>query len=69
MNVTRGIAFARYALLGWDTVALGFLLGSTMIAGAFAGRWLLDRMSDRIFLMILEALTVFAGLQLMLFPR
>ena len=69
MNVTRGIAFARYALLGWDTVALGCLLGSTMIAGAWAGRWLLDRMSDRIFLVILEALTVFAGLQLMLFSR
>jgi hypothetical protein len=69
MNVTRGIAFARYALLGWDTVALGMLLGSTMIAGAWAGRRLLDRMSDRIFLMILEALTVFAGLHLMLFPR
>lgn len=69
MNVTRGIAFSRYALLGWDTVALGLLLGSTMIAGAWAGRWLLDRISDRIFLVILEALTVFAGLQLMLFPR
>jgi len=69
MNITRGLAFARYALLGWDTILLGLLLGSTMFAGAFAGRWLLDRMSDRIFLMILEALTVFAGLQLMLFPR
>jgi len=69
MNVTRGIAFARYSLLGWDTVALGLLLGSTMIAGAWAGRAILDRMSDRIFLWILEALTVFAGLHLMLFPR
>lgn len=69
MNVTRGIAFARYALLGWDTVALGVLLGSTMITGAWAGRFILDRMSDRIFLLILEALTVFAGLHLMLFPR
>jgi len=69
MNVTRSIAFARYALLGWDTVALGAVLGGTMIGGAWAGRWLLDRMSDRIFLMILEALTIFAGLNLMLFPR
>jgi uncharacterized protein len=69
MNVTRGIAFARYSLLGWDTVALGAVLGTSMIGGAWAGRWLLDRMSDRIFLLILEALTVFAGLHLMLFPR
>jgi uncharacterized protein len=69
MNVTRGIAFSRYALLGWDTVALGVMLGSVMIAGAWAGRWLLDRLSDRVFVWILEALTVFAGLHLMLFPR
>jgi uncharacterized membrane protein YfcA len=69
MNVTRGVAFARYALLGWDTVALGCLLGTTMIAGAWAGRIILDRMSDRIFLLVLEALTVFAGLHLILFPR
>jgi uncharacterized membrane protein YfcA len=69
MNVTRSIAFARYALLGWDTVVLGLLLGSTMIAGAWAGRRLLDRMSDRIFLGILEALTLVAGLHLALFSR
>lgn len=69
MNITRSIAFARYALLGWDTVALGCILGSTMFAGAWAGRRILDRMSDRIFLLILEALTLFAGLHLMLFSR
>jgi uncharacterized membrane protein YfcA len=69
MNVTRSIAFARYALLGWDTVVLGLLLGGTMIAGAWAGRRLLDRMSDRIFLSILEALTLVAGLHLALFSR
>jgi uncharacterized membrane protein YfcA len=69
MNVTRGIAFSRYSLLGWDTIALGLILGSTMIAGAWGGRWLLDRMSDKIFLLILEALTLVAGLHLMLFSR
>jgi hypothetical protein len=69
MNVTRGIAFSRYSLLGWDTVALGLILGSTMIAGAWGGRWLLDRMNDKIFLLILEGLTLFAGLHLVLFSR
>jgi uncharacterized protein len=69
MNITRSIAFARYALLGWDTLALGLCLGSTMIAGAWAGRWLLDRMSDRVFLLILEGLTVLAGLHLIVFSR
>lgn len=69
MNITRSLAFARYALLGWDTVALGCILGCTMFVGAWAGRRLLDRMSDHIFLLILEALTLVAGLHLMLFSR
>jgi uncharacterized membrane protein YfcA len=69
MHVTRIAAFARYALLGWDTVALGCILGTTMFAGAWAGRRLLDRMSDRVFLAILEALTLVAGLHMLLFSR
>ena len=69
MNITRTVAFSRYALLGRDAIVLGLLLGVVMFTGAWVGRRLLDRMSDRIFLVILEALTVFAGLHLMLFPR
>jgi len=69
MNITRSIAFARYALLGWDTVILGLLLGTVMFTGAWLGRRLLDRMSDRIFLLIIEGLSLVAGLHLMLFPR
>jgi uncharacterized membrane protein YfcA len=69
MHITRSLAFARYALLGWDTIVLGCILGSTMFVGAWAGRRLLDRISDRIFLLILEALTLVAGLHLVLFSR
>lgn len=69
MNITRSFAFARYALLSWETVWLGLLLGVVMFTGAWVGRRLLDRMTDRIFVAIIELLTVFAGLHLMLFPR
>jgi uncharacterized protein len=69
MHLSRGAALARYALLTWETVAVGTVLGATMFAGSWLGRRLLDRMSDRVFLGIIEALLVVMGLHSLLFPR
>ena len=69
MHLSRSVAFARHALLGWDTVALGCVLGGTMFAGAWIGRRLLERMSDRVFLVIIEALILVTGLHFLLFSR
>jgi len=69
MHLTRGAVFARYALLTWDMVALGCVLGGTMFFGTWVARRLLDRMSERVFLWIVEGLLVVMGLQLLLFPR
>jgi len=69
MHLARGATLARYALLTWETLALGLVLGATMFAGTWLGRRVLDRMSDRIFLGIIEALLVVMGLQSLLFPR
>jgi hypothetical protein len=69
MHLTRGAVLARYSLLTWDTVAVGCVLGGTMFAGSWLGRRLLDRMSDRVFLRVIEALLVVMGLQFLVFPR
>ena len=69
MHLSRGAALARYALLTWETVAVGALLGATMFAGSWLGRRVLDRMSDRVFLTIIEVLLVVLGLHSLLFPR
>jgi uncharacterized membrane protein YfcA len=45
------------------------VLGLTMFAGAWLGRRLLDRMSDRVFLRVIEALLIVLGLHLLLLPR
>ena len=66
MHLTRGIVFARYALLTWEAVAIGVVLGGTMFAGSWFARQLLDRMSDRVFLALVEALVVLLGLQFLL---
>ena len=61
--------FARYRLLTWEVVAIGLVLGATMFAGSWIGRRLLDRMSDRVFLAVIEVLLVVMGLQFLCFPR
>jgi uncharacterized membrane protein YfcA len=48
---------------------IGLVLGATMFAGAWIGRRMLDRMSDRVFLAIIEVLLVGMGLQMLLVPR
>ena len=69
MHLTRGAVFARYALLTWDAVALGCVLGGLMFVGSWVARRLVDRMSERVFLWIIEGLLVVMGLQALLFPR
>ncbi|MBI2204043.1 MAG: sulfite exporter TauE/SafE family protein [Candidatus Rokubacteria bacterium] len=69
MHLTRGVVLTRYALLTWDTIAIGCVLGGTMFAGSWLGRRLLDRMSDRVFLHVIEALLIVMGLHFLLYPR
>src|SRR5919204_2088162 len=69
MHLARGAIFASFALLSWRTFALGAVLGAIMFAGAWIARSLLDRMSDRVFLALIEALLVVMGLQFLLISR
>ncbi len=69
MHVTRSLAFARSALLTWETLVVGAVLGATMFVGSWVARRLLDRMSERVFLALMEALLVLMGLQFLLVSR
>jgi len=69
MHIARGAAFARLRVISWDGVAVGLLLGLTMFLGSWIGRRLLDRMSERLFLVVIEGLVVVMGLHFLLVPR
>jgi uncharacterized membrane protein YfcA len=69
MHLTRAAAFSRYALITWDTVVVGATLGSIMFFGSWLARRALERMSERLFLALIEGLLVIMGLQFLLVPR
>jgi uncharacterized membrane protein YfcA len=69
MHVTRGAVLSRHRLLTWEVLAIGIVLGLVMFGGSWIGRRLLDRMSERVFLAVIEALLVTMGLQFLVFPR
>lgn len=66
--VSRGVVFRKHDLLTDSTVAVGLYIGLVMIAGAWAGRRIVERLSERAFLAIIEALLVLFGLQFLLWP-
>jgi hypothetical protein len=66
--VSRGIVFRKHDLLTGQAVAVGLFIGLVMIVGAWAGKRLVDRLSERAFLRIIEALLVVFGLQFLLWP-
>lgn len=68
MHVVRGAVLARYRLLALDTLVLGLALGATMFVGSWIARRLLERMSERLFLAVIETLLVVLGLQFLLRP-
>jgi uncharacterized membrane protein YfcA len=66
--ITRGIMFRRADLLPSALILVGLYIGVVMIGGAWIGRRLIDRMSEKIFLHILEVLLVIFGVQFVLWP-
>jgi hypothetical protein len=62
------LVYRRYALVGSETAGLGLAIGAVMFGGAYAGRRILDRMSDRAFVTLVEVLITALGLLFILYP-
>jgi len=66
--ITRGIVFRRAELLTGPIILTGLYIGVVMIGGAWIGRRLMDRMSEKSFLRIVEVLLIVFGLHFLLWP-
>jgi len=62
MHVTKLAAYQGAAVLTLPAVGVGLALGPIMIAGSFAGKRILDRLPERVFVVVIELVLVGAGL-------
>ena len=66
MHVTKLVAYGSAAVLTTAGLLLGLAIGAIMILGSFVGKILLDRLPEKIFLYLVEATLVVAGLNFLL---
>lgn len=62
MHVTKLVAYGSTAILTSHSIAVGLALGSIMILGSFVGKKILDLLPERIFIFLIEATLLIAGL-------
>jgi hypothetical protein len=61
MHVTKLIAYKQSLVLTGADILAGLELGPIMIAGSFIGKRVVDRLPERVFVFIIEAVLVIAG--------
>jgi uncharacterized membrane protein YfcA len=66
MHLTKTLVYGRYALVGFDDLVRGIVLGSAMIVGSWTGRKLLDVLPEHAFEVMVEGLLVIAAIPLLI---
>ena len=66
MHGVKLVVYGRAALLTTATVGVGLAIGVLMVAGTVIGKRLLDRMPERVFVLVIDAMLVVSGLMLLL---
>lgn len=62
MHVTKLIAYRQAAILPLHAVLMGLMLGPIMVLGSFVGKRIVDRIPEKVFVLIIELTLVAAGL-------
>jgi uncharacterized membrane protein YfcA len=62
MHFAKLVAYKQSAILPLHAVLAGLALGPIMVGGSFAGKRIVDRLSERVFVVIIELTLLAAGL-------
>jgi len=62
MHVTKLVAYRRVAVLSFDSMVIGLSLGCIMIFGSYVGKTILDRLPERVFIVLIETTLLVAGI-------
>ena len=61
ISFVRTGMFSLYGLIRIPELAIGVIIGVATFPGAFAARWMINRLSASVHVWIIEAMVVFAG--------
>lgn len=61
MHVTKLVAYGETAVLTTADVWVGVALGPIMVLGSFVGKRILERLPERVFVILIEAVLLIAG--------
>lgn len=67
MHITKLVAYGGTSILTADNVIAGLALGPIMIFGSFVGKQILDRLPERLFILIIEMTLIIAGLGFLIY--
>lgn len=67
MHVAKLVVYGGFSLVSLGTLATGLLIGAVLILGSYLGKRILDRVPERVFPLLVEAVLVIAGLQFIVF--
>ena len=62
MHVTKLVAYRQSAVLTKSGAFAGLLLGPIMILGSLLGKRIVDKLPDKVFVLLIEAVLIVAGL-------
>jgi uncharacterized membrane protein YfcA len=62
MHIAKLAAYGTSGVLSGSGTLVGLALGPFMVAGSFAGKRIVDRLPERVFVLVIEAVLVVAGL-------
>ena len=67
MHVTKLVAYGSTAILTSRSVTAGLGLGLIMIFGSLIGKKILDRLPEKIFVLLIEGTLLIAGLRFLIY--
>jgi len=67
MHVSKLVAYGRSAVLTNHSVTVGLGLGLIMILGSLIGKNILDRLPEKIFIFLIEATLLIAGIRFLIY--
>jgi len=66
MHVVKLATYGSLSLVSCDGAGIGLLMGAGLVAGSYVGSRIVNRVSERVFVLLVETTLVIAGLRFLI---